>query len=86
MHLLTKFSADLPEGASDPRRNRASILLTNRPCRLPPAHPSIKLGRAHASLWIPALTLTPTFSLRSSSHNSVWYEIRRDLLIMTLHY
>ncbi len=67
MHLLTKFSADLPEGASDPRRNRASILLTNRPCRLPPAHPSIKLGRAHASLWIPALTLTPTFSLRSSS-------------------
>ncbi len=64
MQLLTKFSADLPEGASDPRRNRASILLTNRPCRLPPAHPSIKLGRAHASLWIPALTLTPTFSLR----------------------
>ena len=64
MHLLTKFSADLPEGASDPRRNRASILLTNRPCRLPPAHPGMKLGRAHASLWIPALTLTPTLSLR----------------------
>ena len=64
MHLLTKFSADLPEGASDPRRNRASILLTNRPCRLPPAHQGMKLGRAHASLWIPALTLTPTLSLR----------------------
>ncbi len=64
MHLLTKFSADLPEGASDPGRNHASILLTNRPCRLPPAHPGMKLGRAHASLWIPALTLTPTLSLR----------------------
>ena len=64
MHLLTKSSADLPEGASDPGRNHASILLTNRPCRLPPAHPGMKLGRAHASLWIPALTLTPTLSLR----------------------
>ena len=72
MHLLTKSSADLPEGASDPRRNRASILLTNRPCRLPPAHPSIKLGRAHASLWIPALTLTPTLSLRE---REIWLRL-----------
>ena len=72
MHLLTKFSADLPEGASDPRRNRASILLTNRPRRLPPAHPGLKLGRAHASLWIPALTLTPTLSLRE---REIWLRL-----------